>query len=387
MSGAAYITRVASFLPNAPVASDDMEVILGQVGERPSRARRIILRRNGIRSRHYAIDPHTGAPTHTNAQLAAEAVRRLADGAFSLADMDCLAAATSIPDQVLPSHASMVHGELACRPCEVVSTAGVCVAGMSALKYAYLGVVAGQTRRAVACASELASSVLRASAFPRRAAAAESDARIQALERSPELAFEQDFLRWMLSDGAGAALLEPRPREGARSLHIEWIDLFSYANEMEPCMYAGAEKRPDGSLRGWASYTPEERARSSVMAIKQDVRLLNEKVVHYTAERALSELAARRGLIPQQIDHFLPHYSSEYFREPLYDGMRKASFAIPHDRWFTNLATCGNTGSASMYIILEELCRVGDLQPGERILCYVPESGRFSVAYVMLSVV
>jgi 3-oxoacyl-[acyl-carrier-protein] synthase-3 len=31
------------------------------------------------------------------------------------------------------------------------------------------------------------------------------------LEKQPELAFEKDFLRWMLSDGAGAVLLENKP--------------------------------------------------------------------------------------------------------------------------------------------------------------------------------
>ena len=37
----------------------------------------MILASNGIQTRHYAIDRGHGEPTHTNAQLAAEAVRRL----------------------------------------------------------------------------------------------------------------------------------------------------------------------------------------------------------------------------------------------------------------------------------------------------------------------
>src|SRR3546814_8068914 len=40
---------------------------------------------------------------------------------------------------------------------------------------------------------------------------AENEARVAALETKPVIAFEKDFLRWMLSDGAGAALLENRP--------------------------------------------------------------------------------------------------------------------------------------------------------------------------------
>ena len=55
-------------------------------------------------------------------------------------------------------------------------------------------------------------------------------------------------------------------------------------------------------------------------------------------------------------------------------------------RWFTNLASKGNTGSASIYIMLDELFRSGVLQPGETLLCYIPESGRFSTAFMHLTV-
>jgi 3-oxoacyl-[acyl-carrier-protein] synthase III len=191
----------------------------------------------------------------------------------------------------------------------------------------------------------------------------------------------------MLSDGAGALLVEPQPREDTTSLRIEWIEIFSYANEMQTCMYAGAEKRPDGTLRSWMSFPPEESASRSVMAIKQDVRLLNERIIHYTVERGLTDLRTRRPVFADQIDHFMPHYSSAFFRDRVYEGMKKVSFDIPQERWFTNLATKGNTGSAALYIMLEELMHSGQLRSGEKILCYVPESGRFSVAYLLLTVV
>ena len=120
MTENAYITNVASYLPGAAVSNDEMEARLGIVGGKPSRARRPVLRSNGIVSRHYAIDPATGLRTHTNAALAAEAVRLLGNGAFSLDAMDCLACGTSVPDQLLPNHACMVHGEVASPPCEVI---------------------------------------------------------------------------------------------------------------------------------------------------------------------------------------------------------------------------------------------------------------------------
>jgi 3-oxoacyl-[acyl-carrier-protein] synthase III len=56
---------------------------------------------------------------------------------------------------------------------------------------------------------------------------------------------------------------------------------------------------------------------------------------------------------------FLPHYSSEVFRQELFDRFREIDFPIPYDAWFSNLAEKGNTGSASIFIMLDELVQSG----------------------------
>ncbi|MCF6224884.1 MAG: beta-ketoacyl-ACP synthase III [Xanthomonadales bacterium] len=376
-----YINAIAAFLPNKPVDNNNIESVLGEVGGKPSRVRRRILRSNGIKTRYYAINPDTGETTHTNAQLTAEAVRLLVNKDFSIDDIDCLSCGTTLADQIMPNHAVMTHGELGNLPCEVVATAGVCVAGMTALKYAFLGVAAGEFYSAVATGSETASSIMRGKNFE-----PELSERNKLLEEYPVIAFEKDFLRWMLSDGAGAVLLQPKPNSIGVSLKIHWIYERSYANEISACMYSGAVKLSDGSLRGWKEFAPEEWLSDSIFSVKQDVKQLNENVIHYTVERPLAEIVEKKGLNPGEIDYFLPHYSSKYFKEKVADGMKKIGFEIPFERWFTNLSSKGNTGSASIYIMLEELFQSGKLKQGEKILCYIPESGRFSSAYMLLSV-
>jgi len=377
-----FINDIAVFLPNDPVTNDEMESVLGQIGDKPSRARRTVLRSNGIKSRHYAIDPATGEPTHNNAELTATAIRGLAEGGFDLSSIDCLSCGTTIADQLMPNHAVMVHGELGTPPCEVVATSGVCLSGLTAIKYAWLGVAAGEFENAVATGSELASAVMHAGRFEPEVAA-----KVEALEQHPEIAFEKDFLRWMLSDGAGAVLLQPRPRTDGLSLRIDWIFERSYANEMDACMYAGAEKLPDGRLQGWNRYAPEEWLERSMFCVKQDIKQLNQYVMYYTVEKPLLELVAKKGIRAGDYDWFLPHYSSQFFRDQVYEKMRNADFDIPQERWFTNLPAKGNTGSAAMYIILEELLHSGRLAGGEKLLCYIPESGRFSTAFMQLTVV
>ncbi|WP_334157391.1 beta-ketoacyl-ACP synthase III [Oryzomicrobium sp.] len=377
MSTDVFITRTAAYLPFDPVSNDEIEQVLGMVGGKPSRARRVVLRSNGIKSRHYAIDRATGEPAMTNAQLTVRAIEGLGD----TGQVDVLATGTTLPDQLMPNHGVMVHGELKWPRLEVVSCAGICLAGTAALKHAWLAIRAGEARRAVATGSELASPLLRAQLFD-----AEAEHKVAALEERPELAFEKDFLRWMLSDGAGAMLLENQPR-GPLSLRIHWIDLSSAAHQLPACMYAGADKTADGGLKGWLRYSADAWGAQSIFAVKQDVRLLNDNIGTATFAEPLAAIAAKRGLTADGIDWFLPHMSSWFFADELERRLVEIGLPVPRERWFTNLSDKGNTGSASPYIMLDELFKSGRIEKGQRILMYVPESGRFSCGFVYLEAV
>ncbi|HSO21128.1 MAG TPA: beta-ketoacyl-ACP synthase III [Desulfosarcina sp.] len=377
-----FINRLAAFLPNSPVTNDDIETVLGKVDQLPSRVKRIVLKNNGIQKRHYAVDPATRALTHTNAQLAAEAIRGLArDEGFQLADIQCLCCGTTSPDLLFPGHGLMVLGELGLPPMEAVTTAGICISGMTAFKYACMNVATGMSANAVSVGSELSSSFMRSEFFRC------SDNPDPDVGRRPALAFDADFLRWMLSDGAGAALLSDTPNPSGLSLKVDWIDYLSYAGELDTCMYGGGVKRGGGRVSGWRvveAIAPEDE--KCLMAVKQDIRLLEANIVA-TMQRALKASMEKHGLQAADVDWFLPHYSSAYFRDKFYAGMAGIGFEIPYDRWFTNLAETGNTGSAAIYIILEALFSSGRLASGQRLLCFIPESGRFSHCFMHLTVV
>jgi 3-oxoacyl-[acyl-carrier-protein] synthase-3 len=377
-----YINDLASFLPNDPVDNANIEAVMGKVNALPSKAKAITLRSNKIKQRYYAIDPATGAFTHNNAQLTAEAVRNLKPyEGFTPADIECLCCGTTSPDLLLPGHALMVAGELQMPPCDAVTTAGICIAGMTAFKHACMNVAAGYSKNAVATGSELASSFLRADYFAVSADPAAD------LEKKPLLAFDADFLRWMLSDGAGAAFLTGEKNPEGLSLRVDWIENISFAGELETCMYAGGWKTEDGRVTGWrAADSVMEAALQNLLAVRQDVRLLGREIVT-TKTRALEQVVAKHGLKAEDIDWYLPHYSSHYFRDKFYEGMKAAGFDIPQEKWFTNLYTTGNVGAASIYLIMEDLFKSGELKPGQRLLCFIPESGRFSHCFMHLTVV
>ena len=219
-----FINDVSAILPNSPVTNDTIEDVLGKVRGVPSKAKRLVLKSNQITQRYYALDPESGRLTHTNAQLTAEAVRRLQPyEGYVPGDIQCLCCGTTSPDLLFPGHALMVQGELGIPACEAVTTSGICLSGITAFKYACMSVAAGLASNAVATGSELASSYMRAQFLtPFYDGAAD-------LETRPVRAFDADFLRWMLSDGAGAVFLSTKKRKDGLSLKVAWVDVISYA--------------------------------------------------------------------------------------------------------------------------------------------------------------
>jgi len=99
------------------------------------------------------------------------------------------------------------------------------------------------------------------------------------------------------------------------------------------------------------------------------------------------ELVKEGRIDPDAMDWMVCHYSSHFFKEEIFRLLEAGGVTIPNEKWFTNLYTKGNTATASIYIMLEELLNEGHLAEGQQVLCVVPESGRFQTSIMMLTVV
>ncbi|MDR1610358.1 MAG: beta-ketoacyl-ACP synthase III [Candidatus Symbiothrix sp.] len=378
MNSKIYITKISKFLPNSPVSNDEMEKYLGMINERPSLAKRIVLRNNGIKQRYYAIGPN-GETTHTNVEMAANAVKLLCNDGFSVDDIELLSAGTASPEQIIPSHGVMVHGKTGGRNAEVVSFSGSCCTGIQALKYAWLSLLSGDKNNAVCVASERLSAWMKADYFT------EEVNLLDQMEKRPMLAFQKEFLRWMLSDGAAAVLLQKEPEKEGLSFEINWIELCSYAHIRETCMYAGGEKDENGEIIGWAQFPESEWLSRSLFSVKQDTRLLDGSITQLGGQFYV-EVIKKHHLDVNEIDWFLPHLSSMFFKDRIKEEFDKCGYHIPDEKWFLNLPTVGNVASVSNFLMLEELLHSGQLKKGQKILLMVPESARFSYGFSLLTV-
>lgn len=371
-----YLTAAGSFFPGEPVSCEAMACRLGEIDALSARLGRMVLRQNRIDTRHYAIGAD-GQITHSNAQMAALAVRAaLGRSQLSLADLDCLAAATTQGDLLVPGHASQVHAELGAGPIEIASFQSVCASSMMAAKTAWLNIACGQRRAAAAVGSEFSSRWFQPAFYePAMAALEDREARMAA-----------EFLRWTLSDGAGAIVLEPKPHDRAPCFKVEWIELVSLAGRFDLCMYAGRPPaRKDEPLASWSHYPggPIEAAGAGAVMLLQDMELLKRIIRAWVGEYL--KLVDQGRIAPDKVDHLLCHYSAHSLREEIVRIMRVTGGMIDEDKWFTNLPSRGNTGAAALFVMLDEFMGRAIAKPGERVLCIVPESGRAMIAFMMLT--
>ncbi|TBR41439.1 3-oxoacyl-ACP synthase [Marinomonas agarivorans] len=351
-----------------------MEDILGLVEGKKSRLKNKILKSNGIQQRHYAMDRHQNTTISNSAMAAKAGEQCLQDSVLAKQKIDMLSCATSQGDLVLPGFGSMVQAELGLSAVELHTSHGICSSSMMALKAAFANIKSEENSNALVVASELASRLFKHTRYEQ--------------VQGKAIDFNAEFLRWMLSDGAGALLLEDKPNTRQQSLRIDWIKSVSHADVYPVCMSVGYPQQNDDvqDNRTWQDYaTYAEAEQAGALLLRQDVRLLDNIVA--VGVQGFVQLIQKNYVQPDAINHVLCHFSSKYFKSKIMELLNMAGIAIPESKWYTNLYERGNTGCASIFIMLDEFLKTNHLKAGEKILCMVPESGRFNCAYMQLTVV
>ena len=362
-----YLTKTSAFLPGNPVNNNEIDRYIGFINRISGRIKNRILAENGIQSRHYAIDEQ-GRSLHSVTSMGAQVARALIENNET---PQFLAAATTGGDAAAPGLSNLVQGELQWPPMETISVSGICAASISALNAAAQAVESGAASRAVALASEFPSRLFKASRFH---------------HRDTDIDFDAHFLRWMLSDGAGGVLLKSCPAAEGVSLKIKWIHQKSFSGDLPTCMQVG--QSIGNVLPGYLDYpTLADAEKAGAFDLRQNIRILPNLFDLGLHEYA--KLVQDGHLDPNNISWFLCHYSSERFKPVIANLMEEAGIAIAPEKWFSNLSTKGNTGSASIFIMLDEFLKTkaSELKVGQQIFGFVPESGRFSAAYFLLEVV
>ncbi|RYF76126.1 MAG: ketoacyl-ACP synthase III [Comamonadaceae bacterium] len=302
------ITGTGSFLPPRRVTNEDLTRELAQRGIETSD--QWIVERTGIRARHFA------APDVTSSDLALEASRHALEAAGrSASDIDLIIVATSTPDMVFPSSATILQNKLGVAGCAAFDVQAVCSGFVYALTVADAMIRTGMARCALVVGAEVFSRILD---------------------------FTDRTTCVLFGDGAGAVVLEASESPGilASDLHADG-------------KHVGILCVP-GHVSGGAVIGSPMLRMDGQAVFKLAVRVLEE------AARATLQKADRTEA---DIDWLIPHQANIRIME----GTAK-KLKLPREKLIVTVDQHGNTSAASIPLALDAAVREGKIKRNDTLM-------------------
>jgi 3-oxoacyl-[acyl-carrier-protein] synthase III len=304
----ARITGTGSCLPARRVTNADLAAELAARGLETSDE--WIVERTGIRARHFA------APDQSSSDLGVSAARHALEAAGRLPeDVDLIIVATSTPDMVFPSTATIVQHKLGIAGCPAFDVQAVCSGFVYALTVADSMIRTGAANCALVIGAEVFSRILD---------------------------FNDRTTCVLFGDGAGAVVLESSSETGvlACKLHAD-------GKHREILQVPGTVS--GGQVLGDPLLKMDGQA-----VFKLAVGVLDE-VARETLEAA--------GRTAADIDWLVPHQANIRIMQ---GTARKLK--LPLERVVVTVHEHGNTSAASIPLALDHGVRSGQVQKGQTVL-------------------
>lgn len=303
------IIGTGSYLPPRRVSNHDLAAQLAQAGIETSHE--WIVERTGIEARHFA-----DAGVYSS-DLAKKAARQALQAAnVQPEQIDLIIVATSTPDMVFPSTASIVQNKLG-----ITNSGGafdvqaVCSGFIYALTVADAMLKSGAAQRALVIGAEIFSRILD---------------------------FNDRTTCVLFGDGAGAVVMEASDQPGilATDIHADgrYRDILCVPGHVDNGQIAG---HPLLQMNGQAVFK------------------LAVQVLEQTAQATLQ----KAGVTPNQIDWLLPHQANIRIMH----GTAK-KLGLPPEKVVVTVQEHGNTSAASIPLALDQYVRSGHIRPGHKVL-------------------
>jgi 3-oxoacyl-[acyl-carrier-protein] synthase-3 len=302
------ILGTGSYLPEKRLSNADLAAELAQQGVETSDD--WIVERTGIRARHFAADQQGCS------DLATEAARQaLAAAGLKAQDIDLIVVATSTPDMVFPSVATMVQHKLGAAGCPAFDVQAVCSGFIYALTIADSMIQSGSAKRALVIGSEIFSRILD---------------------------FKDRTTCVLFGDGAGAVVLEASDQPGilATDLHADG-------------QYKDILCVPGHVNRGGILGDP---------VLKMDGQAVFKLAVGVLEDTARASLA-KAHLTDADIDWLIPHQANIRIMQ---STAKKLKMSL--DKVVVTVDQHGNTSAASIPLALDTAVRDGRIRRGQTLL-------------------
>ena len=310
MSRYAHLTGWGMAVPDRVLTNHEIEQMVDTNDE-------WIIARTGIRERRIADK------SDTTASLAAKAALRALQGTDVKArEIDLIIVATSSPEHIFPSTASLVQDRIGATAAGAFDLSAACTGFIFALNMAAQAIRSGSLNRALVIGSETLSRMVN---------------------------WEDRGTAILFGDGAGAFLLEGR----------DW-----------PGGVLSCVMRSDGSggdllsVPAGGSFMPTslETLQKKLHLIQMDGREVFRFATRVMAS-ATREVVELAGMSLEDVDLVIPHQANKRIIEAAARGLK-----LPLDRFALNIDRYGNTSTASIPIAFCEAFEQGRTRAGDRLV-------------------
>ncbi len=187
-----------TYLPGKQITIDEVDHYLGSLPNAPSKIQSWLKRMKKLMKEmlevdyyHFAIDPDTRKFTDDNITMSVKAAKiAIQSAGINIEDIDLIAYGSAHQDQ-MPTASVRIQEALGIEACSEISIHANCTSAYKALLTAYDMIRVGRYKTALVVSSNISSSELRAEYY-----------------NQPLIKKEEVFLRYFLSDGAGAIILQ-----------------------------------------------------------------------------------------------------------------------------------------------------------------------------------
>ena len=320
MSRVAHIVGIGSYLPERILTNQELESMVDTTDE-------WIRERTGIRQRHII-----GPEKKTSDLATAAAKAALNDAGLTVADIDAIVVATTTPDLIFPSTASIVQSKLGGSNCAAWDVQAVCSGFVYGLAHADAMIRAGMFNRVLLVGAESMSRILD---------------------------WQDRATCVLFGDGAGAVVLEGRSEAGGvlgSVLHADgsYRDLLMASHDHSASPYHHHPDRPE---------SPDMQVDSAGAAA---VEMKGNEVFRMAVTKlgeVVEEILSQHGLKDEDIDWLVPHQANMRI---ITATAKKLKMSM--ERVAVTVDKHANTSAASVPLALDTLYRDGKLAKGQLIL-------------------
>ena len=356
------IIGTGSFLPGKPLTIDEVDYFLGPLTGAPVKIqkwleRMKVLMKELLEVEHYyfAIDPVTRAFTEDNITMSVKAAKlALSQANLKPAEIDLIVYGSAHQDQ-MPTASVRIQEALGIEKCGELSIHSNCTSAYKALLTAYDMLRLGRYKKALVVSSGISSSELRAEYY-----------------NQPLIKKEEAFLRYFLSDGAGAVILEATT-ENKNGLYLQCATMESVGGNKPAAML---NQRP----AYWMN--PKEEFESGKHHLAQ---MFNEQLrIHFNEEggsvfyKGLKRMIADYQIPVEKVRFFQVNFPSKHISELVMEECE--SLGIPKNKLYTKMSTMGYIGPPMVFVCLDQILREEKLANEDIILSFVTEVSKFMQA-------